>query len=107
MKNFNLSHFLGCCVISVGIIIAGWLIGNGLPGTTQVPSILSVITQEQDEMYGKYLSKYQVAPYLGISEDDVDKLLKSGDLEGTYTEAGENHIFSREKLDEWVEKRIG
>ena len=107
MKNFNLSQFLGCCVISIGIVIAGWLISKELPNTTQVPSSLSVVTQARDEMFGNYLSKYEVAAYLGITDEDVDSLLASGELEGTYTVAGANYVFSREKLDDWVEKRIG
>ena len=106
MKNFNLSQFLGCCVIGISIVIAGWLISKELPNTTQVPSNLSVMTQTQDERYGNYLSKYEVAAYLGITDEDVDKLFTSGELDGTYTMAGANYIFSREKLDEWVEKRI-
>lgn len=106
MKNFNLSQFLGCCVISIGIVVAGWLISKELPNTTQVPSVLSVTTQTRDEQFGNYLSKYEVAAYLGITDDDVNKLFNAGELKGTYVEAGENYIFIREKLDGWVEKQI-
>lgn len=106
MKNFNLSQFLGCCVISIGIIIAGWLISEELPNTTQVPASLSVVTKTMDELYGNYLSKYQAAAYLNIADEDIDKMLNSGELDGTYTMAGASYIFSREKLDEWVERRI-
>ena len=67
---------------------------------------MSVVTQAQDEQYGNYLSKYEVAAYLGITDEDVDQLFASGKLDGTYTVAGVNYIFSREKLDEWVENRL-
>mgnify|MGYP004655694141 FL=1 len=77
-----------------------------MPNTTQVPSNLSVVTQAQDEQYGNYLSKYEVAAYRGITDEDVDPLFASGELAGTYTVAGTNYIFSREKLDEWVENRL-
>lgn len=107
MKNFNLSQFLGCCVISAGIVVAGWLISQELPNTTQVPSSLSVITKTADEQYGNYFSEYQVAAYLGITNEDVDVLLRTGKLDGTYMTAGENLLFSREKLDEWVKQQIG
>ena len=107
MKNFNLSQFLGCCVISIAIIISGWLISKELPNTTQVPSNLSVTTKTMDERYGNYLSKYEVAAYLNITDEDVDTLLNSGELEGTYTVAGANYVFSRKKLDTWVTSRIG
>lgn len=106
MKNFDLSQFLGCCVIGISIIVAGWLISKELPNTTHVPSNLSVMTQTQDGQYGNYLSKYEVAAYLSITDEDVDELFSSGELDGTYTVAGANYIFSRDKLDEWVKKRI-
>lgn len=106
MKNFNLSQFLGCCVINVGIMIAGWLISEELPDTTYVPSTLSVMTQTQDEMFGDYLSKYEVAAYLGITEEDVDQLFHAGELKGTYMKAGANYVFSRAKIAEWIENRI-
>lgn len=107
MKNFNLSQFLGCCVISIGIIIAGWMISQELPNTTSVPTSFSVTTHTQDEAFGNYLSKYEVSAYLNISNEDVEMLLDSGKLEGTYTVAGTSYVFSREKLDEWVAERIG
>lgn len=94
-------------MISAGIVAAGWLISEGLPNTTQVPSALSVTTQTEDETYGNYLSKYEIAEYLNITSEDVEELFQAGELEGTYIKAGANDVFSRAKIDEWVEKRIG
>ena len=102
MKNFNLSQFLGCCVIAVSIIIAGSYISEEIPDTTQVPDSLYVSTQNQYEQYANCMSKYEVAEYFDITVDDVYELLNSGELDGTYTMVGETYIFSREKLDEWV-----
>ena len=45
-KNFDLSLFLGCCVISVGIIVAGWLISKEMPDTTKVPASLAITTTD-------------------------------------------------------------
>ena len=110
MKNFDLSHFLGCCVIGASIVAAGWLIGRELPDTPHIPSNLSVTSsgfREKDESFGKYLSEYEVAAYLSITDEDVELLLSQGELEGTYLSAGSSRMFSREKLDEWVENRLG
>lgn len=107
MKNFDLSHFLGCCAIGIGIVIAGWLISEELPetpGTTYVPSSYSVMTQTEN---GNYLSIGQVSDYLNIDYTEAEALLSSGELDGTYTLVGENHVFSKAKLDEWMENRIG
>ena len=107
MKNFDLSLFLGCCAIAIGIVTAGNTISSELPDTTQVPSNLSVVTKTVGEKeLGNYLSKYEICNYLNISYEDVDEMLESGALEGTYTMVDKSYIFSRQKLDEWVEERI-
>ncbi|MBQ7299910.1 MAG: hypothetical protein IJW77_08725 [Clostridia bacterium] len=109
MKNFDLSLFLGCCAIAFGIVIAGKTISAELPNTTQVPSSLSVVTQTEGEKeFGKYLDKYEACDYLKLYKfrKDVDELLESGILDGTYTMVDDTYIFSRQKLDEWVEERI-
>ena len=106
MKNFNLSQFLGCCVIAVSIIIAGSYISGEIPDTTQVPNSLYVETQNQYEQYANCLSESDVAEYFNIGVEDVYELLNSGELDGTYTMVGERYIFSREKLDEWVKNSI-
>ena len=102
MKNFNLSQFLGCCVIAVSIIIAGSYISEEIPDTTRVPDSLDVRMQNQYEQYANCLSEYDVAEYFDITDEDVYELINSGELDGTYTMVGERYIFSREKLDEWV-----
>lgn len=111
MKNFDLSLFLGCLAISIGIVIAGNTVSKELPDTTQVqvPSNLSVVTQTEGEKeFGPYLDIYEVCDYLKLHKykKDVDELLESGILDGTYTMVDDTYIFSRQKLDEWVEERI-
>ena len=110
-KNFDISVFLGCCVISIGIIIAGWLISKELPNTTHVPSSLAVTTAETTYgQYGEYLSKYEVAAYLGITDEDVaalvESFIKTGELDKISTEIGANRVFIKSKLDEWMENRV-
>lgn len=110
-KNFDVSLFLGCCVISVGIIVAGWLISKELPETTKVPSNLAVTTNSSTYgQYGEYLSKYEVAAYLGITDEDVnslvESLIKTGELNKISTEIGANRVFIKSKLDEWMMNRV-
>ena len=109
-KNFDLSIFLGCCVISVGIIIAGWLISKEMPNTTQVPSNIAVTTTDAAYgQFGEYLSEYQVAAYLGITDEDVSALVeslkKTGELDKVSTEIGANRVFIKSKLDVWMDNR--
>lgn len=106
-KNFDISLFLGCCVISAGIIIAGWLISKELPETTHVPSSLAVTTTDSAYgQFGEYLSQYEVAAYLGITDEDVASLIKSGELDGVSTKLGANYVFLKSKVDEWMENRV-
>ena len=106
-KNFDISLFLGCCVISAGIIIAGWLISKELPETTHVPSSLAVTTTDSAYgQFGEYLSQYEVAAYLGITDEDVASLIKSGELNGVSTKLGANYVFVKSKVDEWMENRV-
>lgn len=107
-KNFDLSLFLGCCVIAIGIVLAGWLISKELPETTKVPANLAVTTTNVESGYefGNYLSKHEVSAYLGITSEDVNTLIQSGQLDGISTQLGANLVFSKEGLDKWMEGRF-
>lgn len=110
-KSFDISLFLGCCVISIGIIVAGWLISKELPDATHVPSSLAVTTTDTAYgQFGEYLSRYEVAAYLGITDEDVTALvesfIKTGELDNISTEIGANRVFVKSKLDEWMENRV-
>jgi len=106
-KNFDLSLFLGCCVISVGIIVAGWLISKEMPDTTKVPSSLAITTTDSAYgEFGEYLSKYELAAYLGITDDDVTSLINSGELKDVSTKLGANYVFVKDAVDEWMAERL-
>ncbi|MBP3616991.1 MAG: helix-turn-helix domain-containing protein [Lachnospiraceae bacterium] len=110
-KSFDVSLFFGCCVISIGVMAAGWLISKELPDATHVPSSLAVTTTDTAYgQFGEYLSRYEVAAYLGITDEDVTALvesfIKTGELDNISTEIGANRVFIKSKLDEWMENRV-
>ena len=106
-KNFDLSLFLGCCVISVGIIVSGWLISKEMPDTTKVPASIAITTTDsQYGEFGEYLSKYELAAYLGITDDDVTSLINSGELKDVSTKLGANYVFVKDAVDEWMAERL-
>ena len=106
-KNFDISLFLGCCVISIGIIIAGWLISKELPETTHVPSSLAVTTTDSTYgQFGEYLSQYELAAYLGITDADVTTLMNAGELRDVSTKLGANYVFVKDAVDEWMAVRL-
>lgn len=103
MKHDGLLKFLGNCVIAAAIIAAGCIIAFHLPDTTTVPSSLSVNTQNTQEQFGDYLSRYDVAGYLGISSDEADRLIDSGAMDSAIYKIGETYIISKSALQKWVE----
>lgn len=107
MKNFNLSTFWGCCIISIGIVVAGWLISKELPDTAKFPSNLAVTTTNVEYGgFGDYLSTHEVAAYLGVTDEDVAALMNVGELDSVCTKINANYVFSKEALKEWIDSRI-
>lgn len=108
MKHFNWSIFLGCCAISIGIIIAGYSISNRITSVSHLQGELSLYNTISDDTQelGDYLSEYEVGIYLKIDDATFTSLVSSGDLDGTYAAVPGGKIFSKEKLSQWVEARI-
>ncbi|MCL2773175.1 MAG: hypothetical protein FWD71_07470 [Oscillospiraceae bacterium] len=104
MKNFNFSLFLGCCVISIGIIIAGIIVGNHLPPV--ISGNFSGSIADGTQQFDEYLTAYDVERFLKITDDDLNTLIQSGELKGTYTIIQGHNVFSRDKLSEWIKTRI-
>ncbi len=103
MKNDGLLKFLGDCMIAVAIIAAGCIIAFHLPDTTRIPSSLNVNTQSGQAQFGDYLSRYEVAGYLGISSDEADQLIDSGAMDSAIYKIGDTYIISKSALQKWVE----
>ena len=103
MKNDGLLKFFGDCVIGVALIIAACIIASNLPDTTLVPSNFSVNTQSGQGQFGDYLSRSEVAAYLGISSDEADRLIESGAMDSAIYNVGETYIISKSALQEWVD----
>ena len=103
MKNDGLLKFLGDCMIAVAIIAAGGIIAFHLPDTTRIPSSLNVNTQSGQAQFGDYLSRYEVAAYLGISSDEADRLIDSGAMDSAIYKIGDTYIISKSALQKWAE----
>lgn len=106
MKNFDLSLFLGCCVIGGSMIISSIVISKNLPGTTFVPSNLSVTTSKAIPEFKDFLSEYQIAAFLSITNEDVSKLIASGELDAFAIKIGDSYVFSKHALEGWINNQI-
>jgi len=113
MKNNGLWIFLGCCVIASAIAYAGKEIADHLPDTPDIPESLYVRTGEQGgEEYGDYLSVYEAAEYLNLSNEKIEELIESGEwervaypVENLYT-GHVQYIISKAAVQEWADGKI-
>lgn len=106
MKNFNLALFLGCCVISIGIVIAGILISTNMPRTPTIPGSFNINDGDGAIGFGDYISEYEAAVFLKLEHEKLTALMNDGKLYGTYTVLEGHSIFSKEKLSLWLDERI-
>lgn len=106
MKKFNLSFFLGCCIIGICIIISSLLISKSLPISTPFPADIAVTTSDDAAEFKDYLSEYEVAAFLSISSDDVSKLIESGEIDAYGTKIGDSYVFSKVALEGWMNDQI-
>ena len=113
MKNINISMLLGCCIISIGIIIAGTIISNSEPPVIQGSFGGSLMSS--DKGIPDYFDDYAAASFIlctfkdepfRMDMDAFEKLLQSGDLDWTYTTVNGKKVFSKEKLSLWLQIRI-
>ena len=112
MKNLNSSLLLGCCIISIGIIIAGVLVSNSIPPMISGNFSGSFISDGYD--YSDYFDEYEAASFICMYEDNTDaididsfrKLVGTGELDWTFTSINGNKVFSKEKLSLWLDIRV-
>jgi hypothetical protein len=109
LKNFNLSLLLSCCVIGICIIIAGIIVANNLPETTHIPQGFSITNYDGNTpapTFGEYFTLFDAAKFLKIDMNDLDAMVNSGELDGTFTSFPTGYVFSKERLTQWMERRF-
>jgi len=116
MKKFYPSIVVGCLIIAIGIVIAGFKIGRAIETkdfSSHVPGSFEIYNSNVD--YGDYMGEVQAAAYLCMPLETFEEYLQSGKLDGTFAEIratkrdgedvevfGDLCIFSRAKLDEFM-----
>lgn len=105
-KNFNFALFFGCCVISIGIVIAGLLISTNMPDAALMPRNLSVTTSDGTTVFREYMSEYEAAGFLMLDADELMAFIQTGELNETFTVIQGQYVFSKEKLTQWINRRI-
>lgn len=95
---------ISICWFAVCFVIGSWLISNGLSNQTLKLSNKSEKLPFQHQL----LSESEVANYLGISMDEVQKLTKIPDGENSYRseiphiEIENKTYYSKNAIDKWL-----
>ena len=85
-RNFGFSLFLGCCVVALGIIIAGHTIARQIPDTLHgsLHGSFSGTLMDGSDSPREFMSKWEAARFLRMAYEQLDSLIDSGELDGTY-----------------------
>lgn len=93
--------------LAISFVLGSWLISNSLNNdlpqeTEQLPQETELFVQKQ------LLSQSEVADYLGINIEEVQKLTKVEEGENTYRhiipfiEIGDKIYYPKKAVDEWL-----
>ncbi len=113
MKNsvfVSIAIVVGCLLICVSMLYSAHTITVGLDELLYSVNGFKVNPTDNNEEYGDFMSIYIAAAYLKVDVDELNGLLESGELDGTYFKTGESNggysiIFIREKLYSWCLER--
>src|SRR5689334_13686813 len=98
MKNYIISLSIFC--LAVGLVIGSWLISDSL--RDQKSSKIIKETQHQ------LLTKSEVAKYLGISEEEIQKLTEIPDGQNSFTSViphikiDTTKYYPKKAIDKWL-----
>ena len=95
---FNWGAFLGCLLIAVSVLAAGFLIRGAMPEQTEAVSVLDA----------EYLTPEQAAQYLGLEPIDLVALDKTGAFEPRKVSVriqGKT-VYRRSELADWMNSQF-
>jgi len=100
-RNFNWALFLGCCVIALGISVAGGRIANQIPHVMHGNFSGSFMSGTGHVQESEFMSEWQAASFLMLNQDEFSELIQSGALSGTYT------VFQVERrVWQWIDEAL-
>ncbi|MCL2300695.1 MAG: hypothetical protein FWC27_11195 [Firmicutes bacterium] len=126
IKNIAIAHLAGCVVLALAVLASCGILAKALyDGAHQMTSVMEHIAAlnpgtisariEDIDTYDDYMPEGQARYYIGYPDSGEfveawETLLESGALDGAFTvfEAGDDvqRVFSKAKLDEWMQARI-
>lgn len=97
--------FFGLLFLGISMIISSYFLSQAIKEQTQLNGIFNgSLSMDDNSENNDILRIYDVAAMFAYEDyDSLIKDIKSGRIEGIpYTKIGENYIFSKKALEEWV-----
>jgi hypothetical protein len=105
-QNFNFALFLGCCMVALSIFIAGLLIARQLPDSLHgnFHGSFSGTLTDSGSSFREFMSEWEAANFLMMSQAELEVIIESGELRGTYTvfQVERNVLRDPERSGEWA-----
>ena len=86
-QSFNTALFLGCCIMALSILISSIVIANNLPNSLHgnLHGNLTGTFIDGGDSFREFMSEWEAARFLGLWHEDLESIIESGELSGTYT----------------------
>ena len=84
-QGFNSALFLGCCAIAASILISGFIIAGRIPSSLHGNlhgSFSGTLTDGGSS--NEFLSEWEAAGFLRIGNDELERIVQAGELDGAY-----------------------
>ena len=105
-QNFNMALFLGCCMVALSILVAGLVIARQIPDSLHgsLHGSFSGTLIDSGGSFREFMSEWEAANFLMISDRELERIIESGELSGTYAVFQVERIILRasERSREWV-----
>ena len=105
LQNFNTALFLGCCVVALSIFATGHVIASRLPHSLHgnLHGSFSGTLTDGAGSFREFMSEWEAADFLLMSHEEFERIIQSGELEGTYTTFQTERYVARvsEIDDDW------
>ena len=105
-QNVSAALFRGCCVIALSIVIAAFVIARQIPHSLHgnLHGIFSGTLMDGGGSFRDFMSEWEAANFLMMSPEQLERIIESGELRGTYTTFQIEHMVWRgpERPGEWI-----
>jgi len=105
-RKISATILLGCIIIALVVAFTGLAVSRKIETETNAVIAAYDAGAARINANSEYLSAAETAAYLKVTAQELQNMIESGDLAGTYKYYGDDPVFSRAALAEWFEARL-